>query len=194
MLFRSPSTHAQKVVRKAARSAVDACKGLAKIGAFPNAVATAKCRKINGVIDRIDSYTRNVDGARSEKAAFPMPAMVRRSIETAARERARVDKFWLLRVEGNAAWRSGRQSLRAAIVPIATAIVSNEQPTVIRREEHVSVVGWIDCQRVPVLAAAVFQLSPGHSSPIRGPAIVIIGPSCRRWTLEHSIEVGSRED
>src|SRR5580658_3458117 len=84
----SPSTHAQKVVRKAARSAVDACKGLAKICAFPNAVATAKCRKINGVIDRIDSYTRNVDGARSEKAAFPMPAMVGRSIETAPRERA----------------------------------------------------------------------------------------------------------
>ena len=123
-----------------------------------------------------------------------MPAMVERSIETAARERACIDKGWLLWVEGNAAWRSGCQTVRAAIVPIATAIVSNEQPAVIRGEEHVSVVGRIDSQRVPVLAAAVVQLPPGHSSPIRGPAIVVIGVSCRRWTLEHSVEVGSRED
>ena len=145
----SPSTEAQKVVRKAVRSAVDTRKSLAKIGAFPNAVATAKCGNINGVIDRIDDYTGDVDGARSEKAAFPMPAVVKRSIETAARKRACVDERWLLRIEGNAAWRSGRQSLRAAIVPIATAIVSNEQPAVIRREEHVSVVGRIDSEACP---------------------------------------------
>src|ERR1700723_106079 len=145
------------------------------------------------MIHGIDGYTGDVDGARSEKAAFPMPAVVRRSIETAARERACIDKFWLLRIERNATWRSGRQSLRAAIVPIATAIVSNEQPAVIRREEYVSVVGRIDSQRVPVLAAAVIQLSPSHSSPVRGPAIVFIGASCRCWTLEHSVGVGSRE-
>src|ERR1700722_9521708 len=123
-----------------------------------------------------------------------MPAVVRRSIETAARERACIDKSWLLWVEGNTTGRPGCQSFRAAILPIATAILSNEQSAVIRGKEHVSVVGRIDSQRVPVLAAAVIQLSPGPSSPIRGLAIVFIGGSCCRWTLEHSVEVGSRED
>ncbi len=89
----SPSTEGQEIVRKAARSAVDTCKGLAKICAFPDAVAAAKCRNINGMIDRINGDTGNVDLARSKKATFPMPTMVTRSVETAAGKRSRIDKL-----------------------------------------------------------------------------------------------------
>src|ERR1700722_17865501 len=127
----SSSTEGQKVVWKASLSAIYPCKRLAKILAFPDAVAAAECRNINGVIDRVNGDTGNVERARSKKSTFPMPAVVTRSIETSAGKRACIYKACVLWIEGNATWRSGCQSVLATILPIATAIASNEQAAII---------------------------------------------------------------
>ena len=150
---------------RGAGGAVDARERLSEVGALPDAVGVILGRDVDRVVDGIDRHSGDVDRSRPEEPAPPVPSVILGLEESAARERARVHAAGLLRIEGDPSGRARRQSVAAAVLPASPAVLRDEEATVIRAQEDVPVVRWIDRDRMPALAVAVLQLLPGQPAP-----------------------------